>query len=282
MKKKNLVNRIQLVFVALVIIGISACQKDNDLSDNPDSDTQVYKTVSEDFGQSEDMSNEIDQMSDDAARGHFGPGFNHGMFNPCATITHDTVSVPRTITIDFGAVNCQGNDGKWRRGMILISYSGPYFNQGSVRVVTFQNYFVNDNQIEGIRTVTNNGLNASGNMNWAVNIVGFKITRPNGQWHERNSNRVRTIIAGATTQTPWDDVYLISGSSTGSNSFGHTVNAIITTDLRKEMGCRWIVSGTVEITPSNRPTRILDFGNGSCDNQATITINGITHIITLR
>jgi len=26
---------------------------------------------------------------------------------------------------------------------------------------------------------------------------------------------------------------------------------------------------------------VLDYGTGTCDNKATITINGVTHIITL-
>jgi hypothetical protein len=34
----------------------------------------------------------------------------------CATVTHDTNTMPRTITIDFGAANCLCNDGRNRRG----------------------------------------------------------------------------------------------------------------------------------------------------------------------
>jgi hypothetical protein len=274
--------RIPLLISILAIISFSSCKKDNDdLNNSPDSDTEVYKTAAKDFGQSEEMGNEIDVMADEAARGHFGPGHNQGMLNPCATVTHDTISIPHVLTIDFGPVNCQGMDGKWRRGMIIITYQGHYFDPGSVRSLTFQNYYVNNNHIEGTRTVTNNGLNSSGNMNWSISVVNFRITRPNGQWHERNSNRSRTIISGFGTSSPWDDVYLISGSSNGSNSNGNSVTATVITDLRKEIACHWIVSGSVDITPLNRPTRTLDFGNGACDNQATITVNGVTHIITL-
>ncbi len=41
------------------------------------------------------------------------------------------------------------------------------------------------------------------------------------------------------------------------------------------------VSGTVEILPDGKPLRILYFGNGECDNDATVTINGETYNINL-
>ncbi len=282
MKTMKLLSRIPILLTAVAVFSFTSCKKDNDeLSNSTDSELAVYRSASQDFEQSEDLGNNIDLLSDEAARGHFGPGHNQGMLSPCATVTHDTISVPHILTIDFGPVNCQGIDGKWRRGMIVISYSGHYFDPGSTRSLSFQNFYVNDNHIEGTRTVTNNGLNSNGNMNWNIDVINFKITKPSGVWHERNSSRIRTIISGSGTPTPWDDVYLISGTSNGTNSNGHSITATITNDLRKEMACHWIVSGTVEITPSNRPTKILDFGSGACDNQATITINGVTHIITL-
>jgi hypothetical protein len=48
------------------------------------------------------------------------------------------------------------------------------------------------------------------------------------------------------------------------------------------MACRkpFPVSGTVSII-KNDATSILDFGNGECDNLATITIDGITKEIRL-
>ena len=56
----------------------------------------------------------------------------------------------------------------------------------------------------------------------------------------------------------------------------------ITSALRKEIGCRHIVSGSLALTPSGKPTRYVDFGTGACDDQATVTINGNVYNITLR
>jgi hypothetical protein len=61
-----------------------------------------------------------------------------------------------------------------------------------------------------------------------------------------------------------------------------TWDAEILTPLRKELVCRFIVSGTIEIRPENLPVRLLDYGDGECDNIATVTINGEVYTIYLR
>ena len=49
------------------------------------------------------------------------------------------------------------------------------------------------------------------------------------------------------------------------------------------MSCpKHFTQGELDITPSGKPTISIDFGNGACDNTATITRNGVTKTITLR
>jgi hypothetical protein len=185
------------------------------------------------------------------------------------------------ITIDFGPVNCLGNDGHYRRGQIIITYSGGYWQTGSVKTTSFNGFYIDNKNITGTRTVTNNGMDSNGNYNWSIDLVNFTITHPNGDYHTRNSARLRTLIAGYGTPTPWDDVYLITGSASQSNSNGNSSTTIITNTLRREVACHWIVMGTLDITPASLPTRTLDYGSGTCDNQATVTVNGVIHTITL-
>jgi hypothetical protein len=78
-----------------------------------------------------------------------------------------------------------------------------------------------------------------------------------------------------------DDVYLIEGSTTGTSARGSSYSAVITTPLRKANACPWIESGVVTITPRNKKTRTIDFGDGTCDNKATVTIEGKVYNITL-
>lgn len=90
----------------------------------------------------------------------------------CATITFDTAASPKTLTIDFGTTDCLCGDGNYRRGKILVSWTGPYRDSGSVRTITFDQYFVNYNQLQGTKTVTNNGTNGSGHPTFTVTVNG--------------------------------------------------------------------------------------------------------------
>ena len=89
---------------------------------------------------------------------------------------------------------------------------------------------------------------------------------------------------------PRDDVFKIEGHSHGRARRGNLLVAwesAIVQPLIKRFLCRWIVSGRVRTVRLNSTTNtpwvaVLDFGNGHCDSQATITINGVTHQITLR
>ncbi|MFM7379507.1 MAG: hypothetical protein ACKO2X_00190, partial [Bacteroidota bacterium] len=58
-------------------------------------------------------------------------------------------------------------------------------------------------------------------------------------------------------------------------------NHSILTPLRKEGSCRWLVSGYIQFSRNNQTSRTLDFGNGACDDQATITTSNGVRTITL-
>lgn len=262
---------------AMFAMSFSACKKE-------DKDSESDFTVqSGQLGENDNIGADVDAMSDEAY--NTGSVSRNGGSDPystlsCATVTLDTISNPHVITIDFGT-GCTGVYGNVRSGVVTITYSGSYFATGSVRTITFTNYYVNGRHVEGTRTVTNNGLNSSGNYTWTVQATNMKVTRQDGSYHQWNSTRTREMIAGYGTSTIGDDIYLITGSANGSNNNGNSCTANITTALRKEMACRYIVSGVIEVTPSTGVVRTLDFGTGTCDNQATVTKNGVSRIIYL-
>jgi len=155
-----------------------------------------------------------------------------------------------------------------------------YRDYGTVVNVTFDNYFVNDNQIMGQKTMTNKGKNASGNLNYDISVDG-KIKKVGGDSIIWISNRNNEWIEGSGTATWWDDVYLITGDATGVSAAGVSFDLDITKALRKEIGYRHLVSGTIEIAPAGKFKRILDYGDGTRDNKATVTINNKSYDIIL-
>jgi hypothetical protein len=107
--------------------------------------------------------------------------------------------------------------------------------------------------------------------------VNGTVTAPDGSWTSTHSyQRTRTWIAGQNTVELLDDVYLISGSGSGVNRNEVPYSLLITTPLRVEVGCPWIVSGVLQIIPGSLDVRTVDYGSGACDNQVTVSVNGMS------
>ena len=279
MKTKNAFK--YLMVAATVGILFTSCRKRND--EPRDSDT----SSASDNALAEGTYNDVHSIADEAAAGSLTSYM--GTYNSeekaylsaCATITNDTTVTPHMLTINFGTTNCLCNDGRNRRGIINVSYSGHYRDSASTHTITFNNYFVNDNQVLGTKTVTNLGHNSAGHSSFSIVVNGQIIKAGGGGTITWSSTRTREWILGEST-IPWsDDVYLITGTASGTSAAGNSFNMVITNPLRKEIGCHYLVSGALSLTPSGKPTRYVDFGTGACDDQATVTINGNVYNITL-
>jgi hypothetical protein len=192
----------------------------------------------------------------------------------CATITHDTTITPKLVIIDFGTTNCLCNDNRMRRGKILVTYTGGrYKDIGSVKTVTFENFYRNDNKIEGTRIVSNKGLNDNQNYHWEVKETNMKITKVDGKFHTWNSTRDREMLAGYSTIAWSDDEYQMTGNADGINQNNIAYTASITTPLHRIMTCKWIDKGVIEfVNEANGKIRTIDYGTGNCDNLATVTV----------
>ena len=268
----------KLAILAVAITGslyLSSCKRDIKGNDN---NTEVAQDNSLGEFIYEDVNNIADDASDKQTGENLG---NYKTASNCATVTHDTTSTPKLITVDFGSTNCLCNDGRYRRGKVLVSYTGKYKDSGSVRTITFDNYHVNNNKVMGSRSVSNMGKNASNQTYFNIAVSGLIIkanTLDSVIW---NSNRVRTWVQGEATQAWSDDVYHITGNGNGQKANGNTWTMTIIQPLVKDLSCNWISAGTMELQPTGLALRTIDFGNGTCDNQGTVTINGNVYNFTM-
>ena len=201
----------------------------------------------------------------------------HAKFGGCATRTYDYTA--RTLTIDFGSVNCLCPDGRYRRGKILVQFTTDVLKRTAGAVVTRQNYFVNDNQHTATRIFTDLGAGS-----FTVDVPSASIIKANnGGTHSWTANWTFTRTAGYGTPSPTDDVYSVTGSAAGTNCKGVGYTTTILTPLVKRGDCfKYFVSGNLSITNAKSKSMLLDYGNGTCDNIATVTVNGHTRTITLR
>jgi len=159
---------------------------------------------------------------------------------------------------------------------------------GSTRKLEYYEFFINDNQLKGSKTVTYLGSNRQVTDNvvtetpsWSISVKDT-IVRADGTKLIWNSERVRTRISNnATPLLYWDDVYSITGTANGVNAKGTAYTVEITKPLILKGGWKFFVEGTV-LTTSDKRTAVLDYGNGDKDAKATLTINGVTKDINLR
>ena len=198
------------------------------------------------------------------------------------TVIVDTLSVPRSITIDFGQDDCSGIDGRVRKGQLFVTYTGRYREVGTVITTTPIDYSIDGYSLNGTKTITNVGTNDNGEPTFSVQVENATIVAPGGAWTASwESQRTRVWKEGYETLALLDDVYEISGTQFGINRNGNSYTANIVSPLRIEVGCPWIVSGIYQLIPQGLATRSVDFGNGTCDPYVAVTVNGNTYNFSL-
>lgn len=221
---------------------------------------------------------------------HVGEGDDSDLRSGCATVTHTAQrhSFPDTVTVDFGTTGCVGRDGRTRSGVITMIFTAPWRDAGSVTTITTSNYNVNGHAISGTKVITQQGANSAGNPVFSVVVTNGQVTNPQGETTTWSCNKTFEWVDGDSTSYAshgtagvTDDVFHITGSSNGTSRAGVNYSSTITSALVRRMDCRWLVDGTIEVTPASGNARTIDFGDGTCDNQATVSYRRWSSTITL-
>jgi hypothetical protein len=289
------INRITIAAFAMMFsLVLFSCQKESSLS-KPAADPVTEEeavNLSDESTQAEASFDDVEDVSATAAEEEgdaavYGRGENttEGLYLPtfeelrlrighCATVTvvPNDNTYPKTVTIDFGD-GCLCADGKFRKGAIIIHLTGPIRRAGSVMTITLRNFFLNRAHIEGTKTFSN--LSENSNIKFTVQVVGGKITFPNGRGYSYNSLKYVRQIEGGSTRPCRDDVYSIEGRSKTEYNGGLTVTLDTESPLIKKVACPWINKGVLKIKINSR-VLFLNYGapnDGDCDNKALLTWN---------
>lgn len=210
-----------------------------------------------------------------------------GFVPTCATITKELVDGIWTRTIDFGTEGCLLPNGNLLKGKIIISFSSNFTSPIRTISYTFVDFYHNNKLIQGNKTITYE-LKSTALLADVHHVMTFsldmKITFDDGRIFKRTGTKIKETVEGFGTPLIWNDnVFLVTGNSITTLPDGNIIVKTITTPLRYVMTCNlpFPVSGVVTIT-KNISEGVLDFGNGICDNLATLTINDVTTEITLQ
>jgi len=201
----------------------------------------------------------------------------------CRTVTVSPSGnvFPKSVTIDYGT-GCD-DGGKLKKGKIIAVFSGRFKQAGTTINISFDNFYINGDKIEGTKSIVNNGPNTAENYSFTVTINHTRIRTTSGTSNTSTLTAVKTITWIENSNTsPTDDEFSMSGSLSATSAGGKTYSYTTLEPLVKKVACLYISSGKLLINITGRPQLTLDYGTGDCDNKATISANGKTKEITLR
>ncbi len=265
-----------LIGVLIISLGFSACDKNEENEDWSIDEAVTYATEQTD---AEAVDADLEALAEEAETGEL-TSFKNA--SSCATLVRDTTTIPPRIIIDFGPANCIGPDSNYRRGQIIISYTGIRGQRGYNRNLVTQNYFFNDREVISNINLTRTGTNANGNPQSTRNGNGAIVSINQQDTLYWTVNRSREFTQGSNTLVRLDDEFELRGTSNVWTSNGRNRSTTITSPLLRKARCRWISSGTIQITNGRGQTATLNYGNGTCDRWATLNVNGRTRQIRLR
>lgn len=269
-------SNIFIVGALAAVTVFSSCKKDSSDTNTDPAIESTFELGSDnavaDYMTEEDNDLLMEVTADQGLQGNgFAPASTTDNLIPCAAVTvTPQAGFPKTIRIRFDST-CTSPGGIVRKGVVQIVISDSIRKPGSTAVMTFENYFVNGFKREGTNTWTNTSLPPV--RSWERKVENGKVTAPSGIYWLYQSVKTVTQTAGSSTLTLLDDVYSIAGNGSVTNVAGVTRTATITEPLQKKYICPNIDKGKVRFEGPNH-FAILDYGNGSCDRQATISIDG--------
>ena len=197
------------------------------------------------------------------------------------TITMRDSSSVKIITVDFGTTGNVGIDGKTRTGKLVAYISGSRLN--NEQVLKYLDYKVNGFLYNGrmTKTITRQ---VDANSQVAVIAENIKVTFPDGVvFNQRVSNMTRTYKFGEPLVL--DDNFINTfGTITITNSKRGTQSKQIleSTPLVYKVVPGEIVKGIATTTFSDGKVVVIDYGDGTVDNKATVSNGTRTWTILLK
>ncbi len=262
MKKLLQFSKSLIVVFALGLI-MTSCSEDQE---NPVNEAELSQTELRTILETDAVSGSVDStLADLYASGNSQSGRN-------APECYEVSYTESGFTAVFN--NCVLNGTDNANGTVTVVYSTE---PGTASfTATYVDFYVGDVKLNGSRTFA-----IIGDPN--QNAISFSVTSDmtaefaDGTVISENGSREVTFTFGDSLET---STYSISGSwelQVDQNEYAVT----ITSPLEGNLSCGYLTSGTMEVNKNGLQVTV-DFGDGTCDNIATIMYpNGATEDVTL-
>ena len=281
-----------LTAFTLCILVFFSCKKDNNSTDNTNTANDSAFNMSTSAAATDNVYNDVyDVLAQttyssatlSAREAVAGRVDGVDTFAACTIVTitpSDNTTYPKTVTLDFGT-GCTSWYGVTRSGVITYVFSGKFKTPGTTVTATFSNYKVNGYKVEGSYSIMNSSSISAGIV-FNSSVTNGKVTYPNGTtWYSYSGTKTVKQTGGLLSSNFNDYVFAITGAHSYASYTGKTLTDSITTPLVKQAVCKNIVSGVVAFTYNGTVKGTLDYGGGTCDSLATLTIGTQSRTIGL-
>ena len=252
-----------LFFLFMIGLLVTACSEDQE---NPINGAELSQTELRTIMETDAVSASVDSiLADLYASNNSQSGRNAP---ECYEVTYSESG--------FTAVfnNCVLNGTDNANGTVTVVYSTE---PGTASfTATYVDFYVGDVKLNGTRTFTIIGDQNQSSISFSV-TSDMTAEFANGSVISENGSREFTFTFGDSLET---STYSISGSwELQVDQDEYAVN--ITTALQGNLSCGYLTTGTMDVNKNGLEVTV-DFGDGTCDNIATIIYpNGATEDVTL-
>ena len=191
-----------------------------------------------------------------------------------------------TLIINFGEENYL-HLGHLKRGEIISIYNKFIYNSNSQITTTFNNFYINNNLIQGKMYLENNGSNQNGFPEFSLTVDSMSMYTNNGSIDISNGNYIKQLVSGYNTQYQYlDNIYKLTGNAQGNSSNNNNFSLEISDSLNMNLSCFEsssciITEGTSKLIPDGYEERIINYGDSSCDCDINAVIGEDIHPIII-
>jgi hypothetical protein len=275
---------------------LSSCKKDSEQPDTFSEDQQVGIDQNQADNEAEDVSNLEDQVMDANEAKINGRLASDSVVVPFDSSSCTMVTIiPKgnnptgKITIDFGT-GCLCRDGRTRKGKIISVFTDRVRKQGAVVQTSYEGYGVTKRGSTEFVMLDNSSTKKTTTVSAPEQLVNNSVLSISRELNMKMQMSDGLTFSYAGTKNiqwdlgmlanRWDNVYTTKAGSSlsGTDRKGRNYTLMVDTDVVRKAECAFIgvykpVSGQITIS-HNTKTKVLNFGDGTCDNTVDVTING--------
>ena len=283
MKKKKLFTT--LFIVGAILLSFSSCKDDENVTASSASLTATASNEAQASTINDQVLNEVDTYV--SANAQFVNSMNAVSTTTTPLITIENTgttatSVLKRITIDFGTTGFTGKHGSILKGKVIVNLELRLLSLGvgSSRTITYENFTINGISVTGSNKITFGGWTTTAQHPfWAITGENT-IILADGKTITWKADRRLEFTGGLTNL--WGESYVLTGSASGINAEGKAYTMTIDTNnpLIGSTLYPYITKGSVSVT-IGQSTGVIDYGDGTQDNKATLTYSGVAYDFTI-